>query len=51
MLRAEAAYRAELRQVSIADILADVGEQDDGTIAARSCSFLEANERKSGTLA
>jgi Rrf2 family protein len=51
MLRAEAAYRAELRQVSIADILADVGELDDGTIAARSCSFLDANERKSGTRA
>jgi Rrf2 family protein len=51
MLRAEEAYRAELRRVSIADILSDVGKMDDGTIAARSCSFLEAHERKSGTKA
>lgn len=48
MLRAEKAYRAELQSVSIADILADVGQMDDGTIAARSCAFLEAHERISG---
>lgn len=48
MLRAEEAYRAELRRVSIADILADVERIDDGTIAARSCAFMEAHERKSG---
>jgi len=46
MLRAEQAYRAELRRVSIADILSDVGEMDDGTIARRSCSFLETHERR-----
>lgn len=47
MLRAEQAYRAELRRVSIADILSELREQDDGTIAARGCAFLEAHERKS----
>jgi DNA-binding IscR family transcriptional regulator len=48
MLRAEKAYRAELKRVSIADILSDVGAIDDGTIAQRSCSFLQIHERKSG---
>lgn len=51
MLRAEGAYRAELRNVSISDILSDLGKQDDGTVAARGCSFLEARERKSGSKA
>lgn len=49
MLRAEQAYRAELRRVSIADILIELGDLDDGTIAARSCSFLDVHERKSGS--
>ncbi|WP_429911700.1 Rrf2 family transcriptional regulator [Glycocaulis sp.] len=48
MLRAENAYRAELRRVSIADILSDLETFDDGTIAARSCLFFEAHERISG---
>ena len=48
MLRAERAYRAELRRVSIADILADLADQDDGTIAARGCAFLAIHERKTG---
>ncbi|MCC5980479.1 MAG: Rrf2 family transcriptional regulator [Oceanicaulis sp.] len=48
MLRAENAYRAELRRVSIADILSDLVAIDDGTIAARSCRFFEANERIPG---
>jgi Rrf2 family protein len=51
MLRAEEAYRAELRRVSISDILSDLGKLDDGTIAARGCSFLEVHERKSGSKA
>ncbi|KNY14482.1 MULTISPECIES: RrF2 family transcriptional regulator [unclassified Shinella] len=51
MLRAEQAYRAELRRVSIADILADVGAMDDGTIVARGCAFLDIHERKSGSKA
>jgi Rrf2 family protein len=46
MLRAEQAYRAELRRVTIADIVAEVVEADDGSIAARSCAFLEMHERK-----
>jgi hypothetical protein len=47
MLRAEQAYRTELRRVSIADILTDLGALDDGSIAARSCSFLDLHERRS----
>ncbi|TDK35240.1 Rrf2 family transcriptional regulator [Rhizobium deserti] len=46
MLRAEKAYRAELGKVSIADVLADLAQSDDGGIAARGCAFLEINERK-----
>lgn len=45
MLRAERVYRAELRRVTIAEILADVAAMDDGTIAARSCAFLAMHER------
>jgi Rrf2 family protein len=47
MLRAERAYRAELRRVSIADVLVDLGQVDDGAIAARGCAFLAVHERKS----
>jgi Rrf2 family protein len=47
MLRAERAYRAELAATSIAHILADLSEADtSGAIAARSCAFLEINERR-----
>jgi len=49
MLRAEESYRAELRRVSIADILSDLRELDDGSIAARGCAFLQRHERKPGT--
>ena len=48
MLRAEQAYRDELRRVSIADILSDVRALDDGSIERRSCAFLELHERKPG---
>ncbi len=51
MLRAEKAYRAELAKVSVADLLADVGADDDGGIAARGCAFLELHERKTGNRA
>ncbi len=51
MLRAERSYRAELRRVSIADILDEVNEIDDGSIARRGCAFLAIHERKSGTKA
>jgi len=47
MLRAEQAWRAELRRVSIADIRAELDQLDDGTVAARSCAFLDIHERKS----
>ena len=46
MLKAERLYRAELARVSIADILADLMETDDGSIAARGCAFLARHERK-----
>lgn len=45
MLRAERSYRAELKKVSIADLLIEVQRDDDGTLAARSCAFLDANVR------
>ena len=48
MLKAEKAYRAELAKVSVADLLADLGADDDGGIAARGCAFLELHERKTG---
>ena len=48
MLRAERAYRAELARTTIAEIIEDLTETDTtGEIAARSCAFLEINERKS----
>lgn len=46
MLRAERAYRAELANTSIADILAELSADDDGGIAARGCAFMEIHERK-----
>ncbi|HEX2114255.1 MAG TPA: Rrf2 family transcriptional regulator [Alphaproteobacteria bacterium] len=49
MLRAEQAYRAELKRVTIADIVAEVNDLDDGSIARRGCAFLSIHERKSGT--
>ncbi|MGI8395128.1 RrF2 family transcriptional regulator [Agrobacterium deltaense] len=49
MLKAEKAYRAELAQTTIADILGDLAANDDGGIAARGCAFLELNERKTAT--
>jgi Rrf2 family protein len=49
MLRAERAYRAELKRVSIADLLEQVRRDDDGQIAARSCAFLKLNVRNPHT--
>jgi Rrf2 family protein len=51
MLKAERAYRAELAKVSVAELLADLGADDDGGIAARGCAFLELHERKTGNRA
>lgn len=45
MLRAERVYRAELRRVTIAELLAQVTKDDDGRLEARSCAFLDANVR------
>lgn len=46
MLRAERAYRAELAKTSVADLGVQLAALDDGSIAARSCAFLELHERK-----
>lgn len=46
MLRAERAYRTELRAVTLADLLADLAAADDGTIAARGCAFFDQHMRR-----
>jgi len=46
MLRAEQAYRAELRRVAIADLTADPRSPLGVAIAERSCAFLARHERK-----
>lgn len=51
MLKAEQAYRAELRRMTIAGILDDLNAKDDGSIAARTNAFLEIHERRSATSA
>jgi Rrf2 family protein len=45
MLKAERAYRAELKRVTLADLLQDLAAMDDGGIAARGCAFLALNQR------
>lgn len=45
MQRAEQAWRKELRKVSVADILTELAEADDGTIAARGCAFIAQHGR------
>ena len=48
MLRAERAYRDELRNVTIEDLNDEVADDDpDGAIAARGCRFLERHMRRS----
>lgn len=49
MLKAEQAYRAELRRVTITDIMDDLRAKDDGSISTRTNAFLEINERRSAT--
>ncbi len=49
MLRAERAYRRELAQVSIADLMRDVMADDDGSIAARGCAFFDQHMRQTKT--
>jgi Rrf2 family protein len=46
MLRAERAYRNELRGVTIQDLIAQVQTADDGAIAARGCAFLANHLRQ-----
>lgn len=45
MLRAERAYRAELRSVTLAALLAELAQADDGSIVARSCAFFDTHMR------
>lgn len=45
MLRAERAYRSELRAITLASLLVDLAAADDGSIAARGCAFLEQHLR------
>ena len=45
MLRAERAYRSELKAVSIADLNASLQASDDGSIAARGCHFFASHMR------
>lgn len=47
MLRAERAYRKELKSVTVADLIAQVQAADDGAIAARGCAFFEQHLRHS----
>ncbi|WP_300057962.1 Rrf2 family transcriptional regulator [uncultured Roseobacter sp.] len=48
MLRAERAYRAELRGITLADLLAELAQADtDGTITARGCAFFDSHIRHS----
>lgn len=46
MLKAEKAYRSELAQVTVAGLITDLVEADDGGIAARGCAFLDQHQRK-----
>ncbi len=47
MLRAERAYRSELRTVTVAALNAQVMREDDGSIAARGCAFFKGHMRQS----
>src|SRR3569623_1731280 len=46
MLRAERAYRAELRSVARSDLAADASTPLGAAIEARSCPFLDRHERR-----
>lgn len=45
MLKAERAYRAELKKVTIADLSADAASSLGKAITARTCAFFDLNER------
>lgn len=46
MLRAEQAYRKELRSVTLAQLRIQLAAADDGAIAARGCAFFAQNMRQ-----
>ena len=46
MLKAEQAYRAELRKVTVADLESDPTTSLGGAIAARSCAFIDRHQRR-----
>lgn len=46
MLRAEEAYRDALRAVTVADLIRETDEEDDGSIAARGCLFFTEHLRR-----
>ncbi len=46
MLRAERAYRNELRSVTIGQLMAQLQRDDDGAIAERGCAFFAKNMRE-----
>jgi Rrf2 family protein len=45
MLKAERAYRAELKKVTVADLRGEPNSQLGKAIAARTCAFFDLNER------
>jgi Rrf2 family protein len=45
MLKAERAYRAELKKVTVADLSTDAGSPLGKAITARTCAFFDLNER------
>ena len=46
MLKAERAYRDELRKVSIAELAGNPGTELGNAIEGRSCAFRERHERR-----
>jgi DNA-binding IscR family transcriptional regulator len=51
MLRAEQAYRAELRKTTLADLVTDPKTPLGAAIEARSCAFIDRHVRRSTTSA
>jgi Rrf2 family protein len=45
MLKAERAYRAELKKVTVGDLRGDAGSTLGKAITARTCAFFDLNER------
>jgi Rrf2 family protein len=46
MLKAEQAYRAELRKISIGDLTKDTSSPLGAAIARRACAFFDTNQRQ-----